>query len=80
MRQNEVRKGRNRARKSELKTYTRQFEVLLKAGDVAQAEEQLRSVTKRLDQVAATSTMHKNAAARRKSRLAKKLNDLKAGK
>jgi small subunit ribosomal protein S20 len=31
-------------------------------------------VTKKLDQVAAKGTIHRNAAARRKSRLAKKLN------
>ena len=31
-------------------------------------------MTKRLDQVAAKGTLHRNAAARKKSRLAQKLN------
>ena len=36
--------------------------------------------TKRLDETAATSTMHKKTASRKKSRLAKRLNQLKAKK
>jgi len=42
------------------------------------AAEQFRLVSKKLDQVASTSTMHKKTAARKKSRLAKKFNALKA--
>jgi len=40
----------------------------------------LRGVVKRLDQVASKHTIHKNTAARKRSRLALKLNAAKAGK
>ena len=47
-------------------------------GNVATAEEQFRTVVRKLDKAGTTSTMHKKTAARKKSRLAKKLNALKA--
>jgi len=43
-------------------------------GNATTAQEQFRALTKKLDKVACTSTMHKKTAARKKSRLAKKLN------
>ena len=70
----------NRARKSQVKTQIKHFEAALSSGDVEAASEQLRLVTKKLDKTASTSTMHKKTAARKKSRLAKKLNSLKAKK
>ena len=73
-RQNERNRKRNRARKSEIKTETRKLLDAIHAGDVHAAQHQFSRVTKRLDQVAAKTTMHRNAAARKKSRLAKKLN------
>ena len=79
-RQNVKRKTINRARKSQVKTQTKHFETALSSGDVEAASEQYRLVAKRLDKTAATSTMHKRTAARKKSRLAKKLNKLKPKK
>jgi ribosomal protein S20 len=38
----------------------------------------LKVVSRKLDKTAASSTMHKKTAARKKSRLARKLNTLKA--
>lgn len=70
----------NRARKSQVKTQIKHFETALEKGDVEAASEQLRLVTKKLDKTASTSTMHKKTAARKKSRLAKQLNSLKATK
>ena len=78
VRQNEKSKTINRARKSQVKTQIKHFEDALNTGDVTAATEQLRLVTKKLDKTAATSTMHKKTAARKKSRLTKKLNELKA--
>jgi len=80
IKQNAKRRTINRARKSQVKTQTKHFEQALKAGDVEQAGEQYRLVVKKLDKTASTSTMHKRTAARKKSRLAKKLNALKAKK
>lgn len=77
-RQNIKRRAINRARKSRVKTQLRRFEAAIASGDVKAASEQFRLAAKRLDKVASTSTMHKRTAARKKSRLAKRLNSLKA--
>ncbi len=78
VRQNEKSRTINRARKSQVKTQIKHLEETLEKGDVAAATEQFRLLTKKLDKTASTSTMHKKTAARKKSRLAKKLNTLKA--
>jgi len=77
VRQNDKRRTINRARKSQVKTQIKHFEDALAKGDVGGATEQLKVLTKKLDKTAATSTMHKKTAARKKSRLTKKLNALK---
>jgi small subunit ribosomal protein S20 len=77
-RQNVKRKTINRARKSQVKTQIKHFEEALGKSDAQAASEQFRLVTQKLDKTAATSTMHKKTAARKKSRLAKRLNALKA--
>ncbi|MBN2136710.1 MAG: 30S ribosomal protein S20 [Sedimentisphaerales bacterium] len=77
VRQNAKQRASNRARKSQIKTQTKHFEEALEKRDVEGATEQLRLLTKKLDKTAATSTMHKKTAARKKSRLAKKLNAIK---
>jgi len=78
--QNTKRRTINRARKSQVKTQIKHFEAALGKGDVQAATEQYRLVVKKLDKTAATSTMHKKTAARKKSRLAKRLNSLTAKK
>ncbi len=80
VRQNEKRRIINRARKSRVKTQIKHFLQAVDSGDVEAAEQQFRLVAKRLDKTAATSTMHKRTAARKKSRLARQLNSLKAKK
>ena len=79
-RQNVKQRTINRARKSQVKTQIKHFEAALSKGDAEAAGEQFQLVTKKLDKTAAKSTMHKKTAARKKSRLAKKLNALKAKK
>ena len=80
VRQNEKKRAINRTRKSQVKTKIKQFQETLSEGDAEAATEQLRLVAAKLDKTAATSTMHKKTAARKKSRLAKSLNNLKAKK
>jgi len=70
----------NRARKSQIKTQIKHFETAISNGNAEAASKQYKLVAKKLDKTAATSTMHKKTAARKKSRLAKKLNTLKAKK
>jgi small subunit ribosomal protein S20 len=79
IRQTLKRNARNRARKELLKTQVKAFATALAGGDAGKAETELRKVTQRLDKIAAKHTIHKNAAARRRSRLTKRLNALKAG-
>lgn len=80
VRQNAKSKTINRARKSQVKTQIKRFQEALESGDVQAASEKYRLVVKKLDKTAAKSTMHKKTAARKKSRLAKQLNSLKAKK
>ena len=80
VRQNEKRRAINRARKSMVKTQIKRFEAALASGDLKAATEQFRLTVKKLDKVSSTSTMHKKTAARKKSRLARRLNSLKAKK
>ena len=78
--QNVKRRTINRARKSQVKTQIKHLETAMAKGDIESASEQLKLVTKKLDKTASTSTMHKKTAARKKSRLTKRLNALKAKK
>lgn len=76
VRQGLKRRGRNRWRKEKVKAAVKAFETSLHSGDKAKTAEQLRLASRVLDKVAAKGAIHKNAAARKKSRLAKALNKL----
>ena len=80
VRQNLRGRARNRARKESIKTQMKSFATALGSGNLAKAEGELRLVVQRLDKVAAKGTIHKNTAARKRSRLTKRLNALRAGK
>jgi small subunit ribosomal protein S20 len=70
--QNEKRRLRNKAVRSELKTRTKTAVAASQQGHEA-AEEFLRLAVKRLDKAATKGIIHKNQAARRKSRLMKRV-------
>jgi small subunit ribosomal protein S20 len=78
VRQNVKRHARNRSRKEAIKTQTKSFLAALAKGDAALAATELNKTSAVLDQTAAKKTIHKNTAARRRSRLAKRLNVLAA--
>ena len=80
VRQNAKRQSLNRWRKRRIKDATRSFQEALQSQDVNKAEESFRTTCGLLDRIACTSTMHRNTAARRKSRLARRLNALKQAK
>ena len=71
------RRTRNRATKSALKTEVRKVRAAVVAGDVEKGTTELRIATKKLDQAAAHGVIHRNAAARTKSRLSKALKAAK---
>ena len=68
---NAKRAERNKAVKSELKTRVKNAKA--SAGSDSSVED-VRLAVKRIDMAAAKGIIHKNAAARRKSRLMKKVN------
>ena len=70
-RQNEKAAVRNKAVRSELKTRTKAAASAVAEG-ADNAAELTRIAVKRIDMAAAKGVIHKNAAARRKSRLMKK--------
>jgi small subunit ribosomal protein S20 len=71
-RQNEVRRLRNKAVTSELKTRVKNAAKAAETGADDVVDKQ-RLAQKRIDMAAAKGVIHKNAAARKKSRLAKKI-------
>ena len=78
IRQNAKHRAFNRSRKKLIKLETRTFTEALAGGDSKKAGEVLRSTIKQIDKVAAKGTIHKNTAARKKSRLQRQLNALEA--
>ncbi len=64
--------------KSGYKTAVKKFESAIEAGDVKTAEALFVEATKKIDQACTKGVIVKNTAARKKSRLAKKLNAVKA--
>ncbi|MBP8303740.1 MAG: 30S ribosomal protein S20 [Phycisphaerae bacterium] len=80
IRQNAKARATNRARKSRVKTQIKKFETVLAQGDAKKAADEFRMLTKRLDQTAATGLLHKKTVARRKSRMARRLNALAGAK
>ena len=74
IRQTGTHRLRNRRRKAAVKDAIRQFDAAVSAGNAEEAAEKLKLAYKRLDTTAAKGTIHKNAAARAKARLATRLN------
>jgi len=77
-RQTEKRNARNRAIRAELRTRTRAVTEAAEAG-ADNTDELLRLAIKRIDSAASKGTMHKNTAARTKSRLTKRVRLLQNG-
>lgn len=70
-RQNEVRRQRNKATMSEIKTAVKKVETAADAGE--STDELYRNAQKKIDRAVAKGLIKPNTAARRKSRLASKL-------
>lgn len=67
---------RNKAYKSSLKTSMKSYEASLTEDNLDAARERLLKVTSLIDKSVSKGILHKNNAARKKSRLTKKLNSL----
>ena len=67
---------RNKAVKSELKTWIRKFREAADSGDAAAANEALSTASKKLDKAVSKGVIHANQAANKKSAMAKKAASL----
>ncbi len=67
---------RNNAVRSEVRTGIRAVREAAAAGDKALAAEALKVATKKLDKAVSKGVFHKNAAANKKSAIAKKVSAL----
>lgn len=63
----------NTARRSALKTVTKKMLAAVEAGDVTQAKELLREVNAQLSRAKGKGILHANTAARKMSRLSKRV-------
>jgi small subunit ribosomal protein S20 len=71
--QNETRRVRNLATRTELKTRVKNVDAAI-ADDANDVAERLRLAQKRLDKAGSKGTIHKRQASRRTSRLMKRAN------
>ena len=78
LRQNVTLREQNRSIKRAIRTQCRKVREAIEAGDVELAESEFRLAAKRLDRAGARNIVHRNAAARTKSRLSAKIKALKA--
>ena len=75
-RQNVVRNQRNRSYRSSIRTSIKQLLKAVQSGDKDMAPVALRTAASRIDKGAAKGLMHKNTAARLKSRLNKRVQSI----
>lgn len=78
LRQTEVRRQRNRSIKSAVRTQVRKVREAVKAGDMAKADEEFRTAAQKLDRAGSRNIIHKNNAARTKSRLQRLIRTAKS--
>jgi len=78
MRQNAKRRTRNRMVRSRTRTFVKKANAAIVTGEKASAEKAVRQAITELDKAAQKGVIHRNNAARRKSRLMGKLNGLEA--
>ena len=76
--QNEKRRQRNRVYAGSARTFVKKARLAIESNDVENAAEATRQAISALDKAAEKGTIHKNNAARRKSRLMKRLAKLQS--
>ncbi len=67
---------RNREWKAKLKTAIKEFEKIVDEGNASAAQDKLSQAIKVIDKAAGKGIIHKNNAARKKSRLTKLYNQI----
>ncbi len=79
-RQSLVRRERNRQVKGGIRKGSKRVRAAVEAGDIETAQEWLQITIQRLDKAAEKGVIHKNNAARRKSRLTRLVNSAAAAR
>lgn len=79
MRQTEKRRLHNRSLRTTLRGVTKKCRLAIESGDQEAAKAAFQVAVKKLDQSAGKNLIHKNAAARTKSRLSKAIKTKFAG-
>jgi small subunit ribosomal protein S20 len=77
-RQSEERRLRNKAVKSSVRTSAKKFVLLAQKKEAGEAEAALKDMIKKIDSAAQKGIIKKNAAARKKSRMQRLFNSIKA--
>ena len=75
-RQSEQARLENRSQKSMIRTFTKKAVSAAEAGNTEESQKYFRVVSSLIDKATKRSTLHKNTAARKKSRLAKRLRTM----
>lgn len=76
LRQNVKRRAHNRTIKSAMRNQIRKVSEAMEASDKEQIDAEFRLAGKKIDQAASKNIIHKNTAARMKSRMARRINQL----
>ena len=74
-RQNEKRRVRNRVYRGEARSYVRKARTAIEEGNLEEARSATMQAVSALDKAASKGVVHRNNAARRKSRLIKQLTN-----
>jgi len=73
---NETKRANNQVNKTALKTEMKKVEAAVAANDKELAASELKCASKTIDKAAAKGILHKKTAARRKSKLARHVNNI----
>ena len=79
IRVSEQKRVRNRPFRTAARTYVKKAELAIRSGDQEAASSAVGDAISMLDRVASKGVIHRNNAARRKSRLMAKFNQMAAG-
>ncbi|MFW6161255.1 MAG: 30S ribosomal protein S20 [Planctomycetota bacterium] len=74
VRQDARRRLRNRTVKAAVKTHVRKVEAALERGDIEAARAAYNAAARVIDKAVSKNVLHRNTAARRKARLARRIN------
>ncbi len=76
IRQNEVRRLRNKSAKSEIKTLTKKLEGLVETSEKDAAMDLLPKLVSKLDKAGRRNVYHRNTVARKKSQIVRLINSI----